>query len=149
MALAQTATADDWSLYQTTLRILAILLPWVIQPLFHSRGAHRLDIQRRSFVSDTVYGTHNGQGTDTPTTVASFALANGEMNWSYTDNFIFPTQPAGGGFVVFGAAKRSDFSSSALYVVDAASGFRLHGEGVGVGCTSAMLTVAFLAEESL
>ena len=54
------------------------------------------------------------------TTVSSFDLATGAINWSYTGNFIFPSQPGvGGGFVTFVGPTDS---SSSLFVLDAATG---------------------------
>jgi hypothetical protein len=63
----------------------------------------------------------NQQGIgNSQTTVSSFDLATGAINWSYTGNFVFPSQPGvGGGFVAFVG---SSLSSSWLYVLDALTG---------------------------
>jgi hypothetical protein len=51
-------------------------------------------------VGNTVIGTHNGQGTGTSTTVSSFNLSTGAINWSYKGTYTFPSQAAYGNGLV-------------------------------------------------
>jgi hypothetical protein len=118
----RTAAADDWQFYQhdpahtgdstAVINPLALSLEWTA-PTGYSTPLT---------VGNAVYATKNGQGTNTPTTISSFALDSGAVNWSYTNTFVFPSQAAvGGGFIVFGAAPTPGGSSS-LYVLDAGTG---------------------------
>jgi hypothetical protein len=92
-------------------------------------------------VGHTVYATQNGAGEGVPSTISSFELETGAINWSYTGNFTFPSQAAvGGGFVVFVGATTPS-SPSALYVLDAATGFLLYTVPVREGLDCVMPTV--------
>jgi hypothetical protein len=83
----------------------------------------------------------NQQGIgNSQTTVSSFNLSTGAINWSYTGNFVFPSQPGvGGGFVTFVG---STISSSSLYVLDALTGTLRYTVPIPEGLISMMPTVA-------
>ena len=87
----------------------------------------------------------NQQGVgNSQTTVSSFDVSTGAINWSYTGNFVFPSQPGvGGGFVTFVGENFSSFtlSSSSLYVLDATTGTLLYTVPIPEGATSLMPTV--------
>lgn len=91
-------------------------------------------------VGNTIYAMQNQQGFgQLQTTVSSFDLATGAINWSYTGNFVFPSQPGvGGGFVTFVG---STISSSSLYVLDAKTGTFLYTVPIPEGTGSLMPTI--------
>lgn len=73
------------------------------------------------------------------TKITSFDLSTGAINWNYTGNFIFPSQPGvGGGFVTFVG---STSSSSSLYVLDAVTGTLRYTVPIPEGPDSMMPTV--------
>ncbi len=77
------------------------------------------------------------------TTVSSFDLSTGAINWSYTGNFVFPSQPGvGGGFVTFvGSTISSSPLNSPLYVLDAITGTLRYTVAIPEGLVSMMPTV--------
>jgi hypothetical protein len=91
-------------------------------------------------VGNNIYAMQNQQGIGgSQTTVSSFDLSTGAINWSYTGNFVFPSQPGvGGGFVTFVG---STISSSSLYVLDAVTGALRYTVPIPEGLTSLMPTV--------
>src|SRR4029077_7349872 len=91
-------------------------------------------------VGNTIYAMQNQQGIgNSQTTVSSFVLSTGAINWSYTGNFYFPSQPGvGGGFVTFVG---STLSSSSLYVLDAITGTLRYTVPIPEGPASMMPTV--------
>jgi hypothetical protein len=92
-------------------------------------------------VGHTVYATKNGNGTNTPTVISSFELQTGAINWSYSGNFVFPSQAGvGNGFVVFVGSTISS-PPSTLYVLDASTGFVRYTLSVPEGLTALMPTI--------
>jgi hypothetical protein len=91
-------------------------------------------------VGNTIYAMQNQQGIgNSQTTISSFDLSTGTINWSYTGNFVFPSQPGvGGGFVTFVG---STISSSSLYVLDAITGALRYTVPISEGLVSMMPTV--------
>jgi outer membrane protein assembly factor BamB len=79
-------------------------------------------------VGDTVYALKNQQGiggTGISTNVSSFNLTTGAVNWTYSGNFVFPSQEAyAQGKVAF--IGQSFGGNSSLYVLDANSGQQLY-----------------------
>lgn len=74
-------------------------------------------------VGDTVYSMNNQNGfSDPPTTVSSFNLADGSVNWTYTNQFLFPSYPSyAEGLLAFTARPYSG-GNTQLYVLNAATG---------------------------
>src|SRR5207244_2048911 len=91
-------------------------------------------------VGNYIYAMQNQQGIgNSQTTISSFDLATGAINWSYTGNFVFPSQPGvGGGFVTFVGSTNS---SSSLYVLDALTGTLRYTVPIPEGSLSMMPTV--------
>jgi PQQ-like domain len=140
-AVVRTSFADDWAYYQhdaahtgdstATVDPTALSLAWSA-PTGYSTPL---------VVGNTVYATENAGGTSSPTTISSFALANGAINWNYSGHFVFPSQAAvGGGFVVF-QGESSTTNASALYVLDASTGLLRYTVPVAEGPTTVMPTV--------
>ena len=91
------ARADDWPYYQHdawhTGNSSAIINPqmlslaWTAPP---SPSGYSAPV----IVGNSIYAMQNQGGFgELHTTVSSFDLSTGAINWSYTGNFIFPSQP--------------------------------------------------------
>jgi hypothetical protein len=122
LVAAQHLAADDWPYYQHdaahTGDSSALVDPTLLSLAWQAPTGYATPL----IVGDTVYATKNGGGTNNPTSISSFALTDGSVNWTYTGNFVFPSQAAvGGGFVVFGG-EASPSGPSSLYVLDAGTG---------------------------
>jgi outer membrane protein assembly factor BamB len=103
----------------------AVVIHWI----FHAGNCWKHDLR---------YAEPGGVG-EYQTTVSSFDLATGTIHWSYTGNFIFPSQPGvGGGFVTFVGPTNS---SSSLYVLDAITGTLRYTVPIPEGPVSMMPTV--------
>jgi outer membrane protein assembly factor BamB len=120
IAAGSAARADDWPVYQHDLQ-------------HTGRSASPLDARglRLSWsapqgystpiiVGNNVIAMRNGQGTGAPSTVASFRLSDGAVNWTYTGNFTFPSQPAYADGVI--AFVGSTVNGGNLHVLDANTG---------------------------
>jgi hypothetical protein len=141
--LAQSIVADDWPYYQhdawhtgdssSFVSPQALSLAWRApsSPTGYSTPV---------IVGNNIYAMQNQQGIgDSQTTVSSFDLSTGAINWSYTGNFVFPSQPGvGGGFVTFVG---STLSSSSLYVLDATTGMLRYTVPIPESLISLMPTV--------
>ena len=140
---ARTVVADDWPCYQhdashtgnssAIVDPQALSLAWTAPSSFTGYSAPVI-------VGNTIYAIQNQQGFgEYQTTVSSFDLSTGAINWSYTGNFVFPSQPGvGGGFVTFVGAS---YLNSALYVLDARTGTLRYTVPIPEGSTSMMPTV--------
>ena len=139
----QLAVADDWPYYQHdpshTGNSSAVVDPQALS-LMWTAPSSQFGYSTPVIVGNTIYAMQNQQGiTSSQTTVSSFDLSTGAINWSYTGNFLFPSQPGvGGGFVTFVG---STSSSSALYVLDAITGTLRYTVSIPEGLTSLMPTV--------
>ena len=72
-------------------------------------------------------------------TISSFDLSTGVINWSYTGNFTYPSQPGvGAGFVTFVGP---NYPNSSLYVLDALTGTLRYTVPIPEGEFSAMPNV--------
>jgi hypothetical protein len=89
-------------------------------------------------IGNTIYATEPGvSGSDT--TVSSFDLSTGAINWSYTGTFEDQSQAGvGGGFVAFVG---STGAGSSLYVLDAATGMLRYSVPTTEGPGSLMPTI--------
>jgi hypothetical protein len=139
---ARSVVADDWPYYQHDARHTgdssafvgpqALSLAWTApsSPTGYSTPV---------IVGNTIYVMQNQGGVPSQTTVSSFDLSTGTIHWSYTGNFVFPSQPGvGGGFVTFVG---STLSSSSLYVLDAITGTLRYTVPIPEGFGSLMPTV--------
>ncbi len=127
------AQADDWQYYQhdpthtgdssAIVNPSALTLAWSAPPGYSTP----------LIVGDSIYGTLNGGGTGQASTISSFARSSGAINWSYSGNFVFPSQAAvGGGFVVFHGGVSGN-GSGQLYVLNANTGAFLYNVAVPGG----------------
>jgi hypothetical protein len=140
---AKSVVADDWPYYQHDIWHTgdssafvdpqALSLAWTAPSLPTGYSTPVI-------VGNGIYAMQNQQGIGGPqTTVSSFDLATGAINWSYSGDFVFPSQPGvGGGFVTFVGPT---LSSSALYVLDAITGTLRYTVPIPEGLTSMMPTV--------
>ena len=138
---ARSVSADDWPYYQHdaahTGNSSAIVDPTALSLVWSAPTGYSTPL----IAGNDVFATQNGQGTGTPTTISSFALSNGAINWNYSGNFIFPSQAAvGGGFVVF-QGESSAGNSNALYMLDENTGALRYTVPIPEGATSVMPTV--------
>jgi hypothetical protein len=140
---AQSVVADDWPYYQHdawhTGDSSAVVSPQALS-LAWTAPSSPTGYSTPVIVGNTIYAMQNQQGIgQSQTTVSSFDLSTGTINWSYTGNFVFPSQPGvGGGFVTFVG---STLSSSSLYVLDAIAGTLRYTVPIPEGLTSMMPTV--------
>ena len=141
--LARSLVADDWPYYQhdawhtgnsgAFVNPQALSLAWTAP---WSGTGYSTPV----IVGNTIYAMQNQQGIgNSHTTISSFNLSTGAINWSYTGDFVFPSQPGvGGGFVTFVG---STVSSSSLYVLDALTGTLRYTVPIAEGPTSLVPTV--------
>jgi hypothetical protein len=140
---ARSVVADDWPYYQhdashtgdssAFVNPQALSLAWTApsSPTGYSTPV---------IVGNHIYAMQNQQGIgNSQTTVSSFDLSTGAINWSYSGDFVFPSQPGvGGGFVTFVG---STVSSSSLYVLDATTGALRYTVPIPEGLISMMPTI--------
>src|SRR5437867_5060122 len=143
MLFTQSVVADDWPYYQHdpshTGNSSAVVDPQSLS-LTWTAPSFPTGYSTPVIIGNTIYAMQNQQGNgQSQTTVSSFDLSSGAINWSYTGNFVFPSQPGvGGGFVTFVG---SQFSSSSLYVLDVTTGTLLYTVPIPEGLVSVMPTV--------
>ena len=141
--LARSVVADDWPYYQHdalhTGNSSAVVNPQALS-LVWTAPSFPTGYSTPVIVGNTIYAMQNQQGIgNSQTTVSSFDLSTGAINWSYTGNFVFPSQPGvGGGFVTFVG---STISNSSLYVLDAMTGTLRYTVPLSEGLGSLMPTV--------
>lgn len=140
---ARSVVADDWPYYQHdvwhTGDSSALVNPQALS-LAWSAPSSPTGYSTPVIVGNHIYAMQNQQGGgQEQTTVSSFDLPTGAINWSYTGDFVFPSQPGvGGGFVTFVG---STLSSSSLYVLDAITGSLLYTVPIPEGLGSLMPTI--------
>jgi hypothetical protein len=130
---ARSVAADDWPYYQHdashTGDSSALVNPQALS-LAWTAPSSPTGYSTPVIVGNNIYAMQNQQGVGgSQTTVSSFDLSTGAIDWSYTGNFVFPSQPGvGGGFVTFVGETFSSsiLSSSSLYVLDAITGTLLY-----------------------
>jgi outer membrane protein assembly factor BamB len=142
--LARSVVADDWPYYQhdashtgdssAEVSPKALSLAWTAPSPPPSTTGYSTPV----IVGNTIYATQLGIN-GSQTTVSSFDLSTGAINWSYTGNFKVPSQAGvGGGFVTFVGPTSSD---SSLYVLDATTGMLRYTVPIPESVTSLMPTV--------
>jgi PQQ-like domain len=136
------ARADDWPYYQhdawhtggssAVVNPQALSFAWSAPSPPPSTTGYSTPV----IVGDTIYAM---QESASQTTISSFDLSTGAINWSYIAKLAGPTAPGvGGGFVTF--AGTTD-SGSLLYVLDAKAGTLLYTVPTPEGLTAMMPTV--------
>src|ERR1043166_7568469 len=100
---ARSLAADDWPYYQHdsshTGNSSAVLNPQALSLSWTAPSGH-VGYSTPLIVGNTIYARANQGGSTSLTTVSAFDLSTGAINWSYTGDFLFPSQPGvGGGFV--------------------------------------------------
>src|SRR6266404_7839621 len=140
---ARSVVADDWPYYQHdawhTGDSTAFVNPQALS-LAWTAPSSPTGYSTPVIVGNNIYAMQNQGGFgELHTTVSSFDLSTGAINWSYSGNFVFPSQPGvGGGFVTFVG---STISSSSLYVLDAITGALRYTVPIPEGPVSLMPTV--------
>ena len=143
MFLAFRAQADDWSAYQHDTGHTGLSTAQVDAANLSLAWKAPTGYSTPLIVGHTVYATKNGQALG-PTTVSSFELATGAINWSYSGNFTFPSQAAvGAGMVIFVGTPSSSPPPgiTSLYVLDAATGLLRYTVTLPEGYLSVMPTI--------
>jgi hypothetical protein len=117
------ARADDWETYAHDLshpsRSGASFNPQDLHFAWKAPQGYATPL----IVGDYVIATKNGFGTGNLTTITSFRISDGAVNWSYSNNWSFPSQAGyGNGFVAVAAQSKTDSSDIRLYALDAANG---------------------------
>jgi hypothetical protein len=141
---ARSVVADDWPYYQHDIwhtgNSSAVVDPQALS-LAWTAPSLPTGYSTPVIVGNMIYAMQNQQGVGggPQTTVSSFDLSTGAINWSFSGDFVFPSQPGvGGGFVTFVG---STLSTSSLYVLDATTGTLRYTVGIPEGLTSMMPTV--------
>jgi len=116
---ARSVAADDWSYYRHdawhTGNSSALVTPQALS-LAWTAPSSTFGYSTPVIVGNTIYATQPGLS-GSLTKVSSFNLSTGAINWSYTGEFVYPSQAGvGGGSVTFVG---STSSNSSLYVLDA------------------------------
>ncbi|MFZ3374945.1 MAG: hypothetical protein WA183_05280, partial [Chthoniobacterales bacterium] len=132
------AVGDDWPDYQHdtahTGRSNAVVDPTALSLAWSAPHGYTTPL----VVGNTVYATKNG-GANGTTTISSFDLFTGAINWSYSGTFDWPSQAAvGGGSVVF---QGTTGNTNSLYVLDASTGLLRYTVPVKEGPLSLMPTI--------
>ena len=138
---ARSVVADDWPYYQhdvwhtgdssATVNPQALSLAW-------SAPSSTFGYSTPVIIGNTIYATQPGLS-GSLTTVSSFNLSTGAINWSYSSELVYPSQAGvGGGFVTFVG---STASSSSLYVLDAITGTLRYTVPIPEGPGSLMPTI--------
>ena len=144
LLVAATARADDWPTYQHdpqhTGRSSASYDPTTLIKAWSAPQGYSTP----TVVGDSVYAMRNQQGVGNDvTSVSSFRLSDGAVNWTYQSKFVFPSQPTSdNGLVVFSGTNQTTNATS-LYVLDATNGnlrYTVPLSGIGLGAV--MPTVA-------
>src|SRR2546429_7563295 len=102
--LAGSVAADDWPYYQHdawhTGNSSAVVKPQELSLAWTSPSSPA-GYTTPVIIGNTIYAMQN-RNVNATVTVSSFELSTGVINWSYTGNFVLPSQPGvGGGFVAF------------------------------------------------
>jgi len=118
----QVARADDWPSYQHdtahTGRTTASPAPDKLTLKWSAPTGYATPL----IVGNNVIATHNGQGTGTDSTIRSFNLNTGAVNWSFTGSYTFPSQAAYGNGLVTFTAGIIGADANKLIVLDSATG---------------------------
>ena len=147
---AGTSRADDWSTYQHdpqhTGRSEANFDASTLTKNWSAPQGYAIPL----VIGSTVYAMNNQQGVGGPgvtTDVSSFNLSNGSVNWTYSNSFVFPSQPgyADGKLAFIGQTLGS---TSSLYVLDAATGNQLYTVNLGSSFQGATAVMPTLAHDS-
>ncbi len=119
---ARVAHADDWPVYEhdnahtddssASFNPLTLTKSWTAP----------LGFDLPLIIGPNVISMHNGAGTGTPTIISSFQLGNGTVNWSYSDNLVFPSQIAYGNGMVAFTGQSAATQKVSLYVLNASTG---------------------------
>jgi hypothetical protein len=133
--------ADDWPYYQHdashTGDSSAVVSPQALS-LAWTAPSSTFGYSTPVIIGNTIYATQPDLS-GSLTTVSSFDLSIGTINWSYSGDFVYPSQAGvGGGFVAFVG---STASSSSLYVLDAMTGTLRYTVPIPEGPTSLMPTI--------
>jgi hypothetical protein len=93
---AQSVAADDWPYYQHdawhTGDSSAFINPQALS-LVWTAPSSPTGYSTPVIVGNSIYAMQNQGGVgNSQTTVSSFDLSTGAINWSYTGNFVFPSQ---------------------------------------------------------
>jgi hypothetical protein len=142
--LARSVVGDDWPYYQhdawhtgnsnASVNPQALAFAWTAPPPPPSTTGYSTPV----IVGNTIYAMEESISAS-QTTVSSFDISTGAINWSYIAKLDGPTAPGvGGGFVTF--AGTTD-SGSFLYVLDAKAGTLLYTVPTSEGLTAMMPTV--------
>src|SRR6266446_8713488 len=95
--LTGSVIADDWPYYQHdawhTGNSSALVNPQSLS-LAWSAPSSPTGYSTPVIVGNTIYAMQNQQGIGgSQTTISSFDLATGTIHWSYTGQFVYPSQP--------------------------------------------------------
>ena len=111
--------ADDWETYQHDTAHTGFSNSSPYAPGLVLKWSAPTGYATPQIVGNDVIATKNGQGTGTPTTISSFQLDTGALNWSYTASYVFPSEAAYGNGLV---AITGGNTTGPLNVLDANTG---------------------------
>jgi hypothetical protein len=121
--LAATAAGADWPTYQADAQHSGLtssaVNPFNLTKSWSAPQGYGIPL----IVGNTIYSMRNQQGIGSDvTTVRSFNLVTGAENWTYTNTFVFPSEPTYAGGSVLFAGQVGTSGTPQLYSLDAATG---------------------------
>ncbi len=130
---------DPWATYQHDVYHTGCSGAWIDPVALNLAWSAPQGYAIPLIVGDSIYAMRNQGGAgDDMTSVSSFNLHTGAVNWTYTNRFVFPGHPTyAEGLIVFAATAFPPTNPWDLYVLDAFTGalkytVRLH-EGFNTG----------------
>jgi hypothetical protein len=135
MALVATAPvtrADDWPAYQHDTAHTGYTAASPDPRKLTLKWSAPTGYSTPLIVGSNVIATRNGGGTGLPTTISSFNIDTGAVNWSYTGSYTFASQAAyANGLVTFSAGENGA-DANKLIVLDAATGALKYKVALGI-----------------
>ena len=126
LVAAGAARADDWPVYQHDNQHTSLsganFDPTSLTKVWSAPSNYATPL----VIGNTVYAEANGQGGGGSTSISSFNLANGAINWTYTNKFTFPSQVAYDNGMLAFIGQTSITGPGSLYVLNASTGSQLY-----------------------
>ncbi|HEY7118638.1 MAG TPA: PQQ-binding-like beta-propeller repeat protein [Tepidisphaeraceae bacterium] len=123
IGVSSAARGDEWTMYQHdvahTGRSTASFDPRTITRSWSAPAGYATPL----IVGGDVIAMRNQQGVGSDSTsIRSFRLSDGAVNWTYTGKYIFPSQPSYADGLVVYQAEEQGTNAQKLFVLDAATG---------------------------
>jgi hypothetical protein len=132
VAVAPDARADDWPAYQHDTAHTGYTAASPAPDKLTLKWSAPIGYSTPLIVGNNVIATRSGGGTGVTSTISSFNLDTGTVNWSYSGSYTFSSQAAyANGLVTFSAGE-SGADANKLIVLDAATGALKYKVALGI-----------------